>query len=88
MPVVSQFYGIIVRMNYNENTKHNKPHLHAYYAEFKAIFDFEGNILEGKFPIKQRKMLEVWINIHKEELEVLWKTMRFHNDFFKINPLQ
>ena len=88
MPIVSQFYGIIVRMNFNEDTKHHKAHLHAYYAEYKAVFDFNANILEGYFPNKQKKMLEVWNSIHKEELEALWKTMRTHNDFFKINPLQ
>ena len=88
MPVVSQFYGIVIKMHFNESTQHNKPHLHAYYAEFKASFDFDGNILEGNFPIKQRKMIDVWINIHREELEALWKTMRNYNEFFKINPLQ
>ena len=50
MPVVSQFYGIIITMYYNENTKHNLPHIHTEYAEFDAIFDLEGKLLDGKMP--------------------------------------
>ena len=88
MPIVSQFYGIIITMYFNENTKHNLPHLHSEYAEFDAIFDFDGKILKGKLPLKQRKMVEVWISLHKEELNSLWKSMREYNDFFKIDPLK
>lgn len=88
MPIVSQFYGIIVTMYYSESDQHKKPHFHARYAEYKVVSDFDGNILEGQFPIKQRKMLEAWTVLHKEELQSLWITIRNHNDFFKINPLQ
>ncbi len=88
MPIVSQFYGILITMYFNENTKHHLPHLHAEYAEYDAVFDFKGNIIDGKIPNKQRKMIEAWISIHEEELNSLWKTMQIHNEFFKINPLQ
>lgn len=88
MPIVSQFYGILITMYFNENTKHHLPHLHAEYAEYDAVFDFKGNIIDGEIPNKQRKMIEAWISIHEEELNSLWKTMQIHNEFFKINPLQ
>lgn len=88
MPVVSQFYGIVITMYFDENTKHNLPHLHAEYAEYDAVFNFSGEIISGKFPVKQRKMIEVWISIHKDELNSLWNTMHIHNDFFKIDPLK
>ena len=88
MPVVSQFYGIIIAMYFNDNDKHHIPHLHAEYAEYECSFDFKGNLLRGKMPTKQRKMIEVWIALHKEELEALWKVMITHNEFFKIDPLR
>ena len=88
MPVVSQFYGIIISMYFNDSDKHHLPHLHAEYAEFECSFDFQGNLLRGEMPSKQRKMIEVWIALHKEELEALWKAMIAHNDFFKIDPLR
>ncbi len=28
MPIVSQFYGVIVRMYYDDMKHHNMPHLH------------------------------------------------------------
>ena len=88
MPVVSQFYGIIITMYFDENVKHKLPHLHAEYAEFSAVFDFDGNIVTGKMPNKQRKMIEVWISIHADELASLWTIMRTYNEFFKIEPLK
>jgi hypothetical protein len=35
MPVISMFYGIIIRM-YMIDNHHNLPHFHARYAEFEA----------------------------------------------------
>lgn len=28
MPIVSQFYGVIIRMYYDDMKHHNMPHLH------------------------------------------------------------
>lgn len=88
MPIVSQFYGIIITMYFNENTRHNLPHFHAEYAEYDAVFSIDGRIIEGKLPTKQKKMVEVWISIHEEELYALWKSMQEYQEFFKINPLE
>lgn len=88
MPVVSQFYGIVISMYFSDDEKHHLPHLHAVYAEYDGVFDFHGNMIQGKIPSKQRKMIEVWINIHKEELESLWILMKQYNQFFKIDPLK
>ena len=45
MPTISMFYGILIRM-FNTN-EHNPPHFHAYYQEYEALFDLEGNLIEG-----------------------------------------
>lgn len=48
MPIVSLFYGIIIKMFFND---HAPPHFHAEYAEFKAIIDIEQvEIIEGFLP--------------------------------------
>ena len=36
MPIISMFYGIIIRMYLIDNRHHNLPHIHAKYAEFEA----------------------------------------------------
>lgn len=54
MPIISMFYGIVISMYYDE---HNPPHFHAYYGDFKAIFDFDGELLKGEMPKKQQKLI-------------------------------
>lgn len=58
MPTISMFYGIIIRMYY---TDHNPPHIHAYYNEYIASFNFDGNIMDGFIPEKQTKLIKAWI---------------------------
>ncbi len=87
MPIISQFYGIIISLYFNDNNKHSVPHLHVRYNEYKASYDFEGNILNGSIPPKQTKLIEAWIIIHKEELITLWKLMEEEGRIFRIKPL-
>ena len=47
MPVLSRFYGIIIRM-YFQQSEHNPPHFHAIYGEdMAAICIKDGKILES-----------------------------------------
>lgn len=87
MPIISQFYGIIISMYFNDNNNHNLPHIHVRYNEYKASYDFEANVLSGSIPTKQNKLVEAWIIIHKEELITLWKLMEEEGRIFKIKPL-
>lgn len=87
MPIISQFYGIIITMYINE-TKHHLPHIHIRYSDYKEVMDFDGKILSGELPNKQNQMVKTWILIHKEELESLWKLLQDENDYFKIEPLK
>jgi hypothetical protein len=64
------FYGILIRMFYKD---HMPPHFHAEYGDEKAVFDFDGNVIEGQLPANKRKLVEAWIVLHREELDSLWK---------------
>ncbi len=44
MPIISMFYGIIIRLYLIDNKHHNLPHIHAKYAEFEASV----NIVDGE----------------------------------------
>jgi hypothetical protein len=44
VPVVSVFFGIVVRMYYDD---HNPPHIHVEYHDSRAVLDFQGNVLKG-----------------------------------------
>ena len=85
MPTLSMFYGILIRMYYDD---HNPPHIHAIYGDDEACYNFEGEVIEGNFPNKQRKLVEAWIEIHKDELKANWKLAEEGEAFFKIEPLK
>lgn len=85
MPTISMFYGILIRMYYDD---HNPPHIHAIYGNDTACFTFYGEILEGSLPKKQRKLVEAWIEIHRDELNANWKLAQEGETIFKIEPLK
>ena len=37
MPIISMFYGIIIRMFYMGNKEHKLPHIHIEYQDFSAV---------------------------------------------------
>ena len=48
MPTISRFYGITIRMFYND---HPPPHFHVEYGEFKAEMAIETlQVLAGRLP--------------------------------------
>lgn len=86
MPLLSMFYGIILRM-YNNN-EHNPPHFHAYYGDYEAIFSLDGEITGGEMPRKQTRLIQAWTELHKEELAANWKLAINEEPIFKIEPLK
>ena len=42
MPTISMFYGILIRMYWQDNDHHKVPHFHAYYGDNEAVFTFDG----------------------------------------------
>lgn len=75
-------------MYIEEHTKHNLPHIHAEYGEFNAVFDLDGNKLEGELPKKKEHLVVAWIEIHHEDLMADWKLVQKGDQYFKIAPLQ
>lgn len=58
MPTISQFYGIIIRMFFEE---HAPPHFHAQYGEHKAAINILTLELEdGKLPRRALNLVLEW----------------------------
>ena len=88
MPILSMFYGIIIRMYNYDNRKHSLPHIHAEYQDCNAIFNIEtGELIEGSFVDRKTKLVQAWIEIHKEELLADWNIAINGEQIFKIKPL-
>ncbi|MEI7839693.1 MAG: DUF4160 domain-containing protein [Methylococcaceae bacterium] len=89
MPAISMFYGILVLMFFRDNKRHNSPHIHARYQGDEASIAIEnGEVLQGSLPPKQLKMVQVWIDIHKEDLMLDWELAVNGDAPFRIAPLQ
>ena len=88
MPVLCMFYGIIVRMYREIGGKHNMPHIHAEYSGQEVVVALDGTVLEGKLPKSQMKLLDAWMEIHKDDLAANWKLLSNGEQFFRIDPLK
>lgn len=89
MPIISQFYGIIIRIFYKDSQKHHGAHIHIEYNEHSAVYDINTiTIIEGNIPPKQNRLVVAWMEIHKDELLNLWDLSQNYGEFFKIDPLK
>ncbi len=85
MQIISRFFGIVIRMYYNE---HDPPHMHAEYQGSKALFDFYGNMIRGDLKSRTAtKLVREWIDLHLTELEEDWQLAREGKEIKKIAPL-
>jgi len=85
MPEISRFFGIIIRMFYDE---HNPPHFHAEFQGKKSVFDFQGNVLNGSLGSKTAvKLVREWIDHHTDELMADWELARSSKEMMPIEPL-
>ena len=86
MPQISNFFGIIIRMFYNE---HNPPHFHAQYGEYKCSIDIQTlSVIEGRLPARVLGLVVEWAILHKQELMDNWNHIEQQKPLNKIAPLQ
>jgi hypothetical protein len=88
MPRISEFFGIYVYMYWFDNKRHKKPHFHARYAGKYAIFDFNGNCLEGDIGIRASRLISEWTQERKNELIAAWYKAIDGKEIPWITPLQ
>ena len=88
MPLISHFYGILIYIYYEAGGKHHKPHFHAKYAEHEAVYDFDGELLEGQLPRRQSKYVEAWTLRYQDELNAAWVAWQEYGEVIKIDGLR
>ncbi len=89
MPAISMFYGIIVYLYFKDNKQHKRPHIHVKYQEFEVVVSIpEGDVLEGSIPKSKMKLLQAWIEIHRDELVANWELAVSGQQPYKIEPLR
>ena len=83
------FYGVIVYMYFMNNKQHQMPHIHAKYQDNDVVVAIpNGEILEGSIPNSKMKLLQAWIELHKDELIANWQLEVSGQLPYKIEPLK
>ena len=89
MPTISMFYGIVISLYFFDNEKHHIPHIHTKYQGDEAVFAIlDGELIEGKLPSSKQRLVQAWIEIHKEDLLADWGLAIEGEPVFKIDPLR
>ena len=84
MPVIARFYGMVIKM-YFQQAEHNPPHFHVVYGEYIGAFDIQTlKLIEGDLPAKAQALVREWATDHKEALLKIWNTQ----EFVKLPPLE
>ncbi|KYH35450.1 hypothetical protein CLTEP_06260 [Clostridium tepidiprofundi DSM 19306] len=75
MPIITRFYGIIIKMYFND---HLPPHFHAIYGEYNGVFDINTlEMTEGDLPNRAVKLIREWAELHQNELMKIWEKKVF-----------
>lgn len=86
MPIISTFFGIVIRMYYQE---HEPGHFHAEYQGQQATFLFNGSVLAGEIrSANARRLIQDWAIEHRGDLEANWVKMRLGRALDRIRPLE
>ena len=85
MPTICAFYGIVIRMFFNDYTP---PHFHVQYGEFKAEISIETlEVRGGGLPRRALSLVLEWAAVHRAELLKDWELCRKHERPLPIAPL-
>ena len=86
MPLISQFFGILIYMYRDE---HNPPHFHAIYNDYEAeILINPISIRKGKLPKRAQSMVYEWAAENQMLLLEDWERAHNMQDLIKIPPLE
>ena len=74
MPRISEFFGIVIYMYYND---HLPPHFHADYAESEGAYTIETlELLRSELSRRAHKMVIEWASDNRAELRAIWDRAR------------
>ena len=86
MPTISTFFGIFIRMYFDE---HAPAHFHAYYGDHSAVIEIETlQVLKGHLPQRVLGMVLEWASIYRDELLKNWLLAENHKPLRSIPPLE
>lgn len=86
MPVISTFFGIVIRMFYED---HEPIHFHAEYQAERGKFSLDGKMLVGQIRSRTAlRLIRKWAVLHRTELEANWARMKAGRVLERVPPLE
>jgi hypothetical protein len=86
MPEISRFFGIVIKMFYED---HNPPHFHAEYGGEKVLIEIRTlSVFSGGLSPRAMGLVIEWATLHQQELLADWEKARAHEELKEIEPLK
>jgi hypothetical protein len=86
MPTISRFFGIVIRMYFDD---HSPPHFHAGYGREEAEIGIDSlGLLAGRLPPRAWALVVEWAAQHQLELQRNWDLLHSEQSPIQIPPLE
>ena len=86
MPRISEFFGVVIYMYFND---HLPPHFHAEYGGDEALYEIETlRVYRGRLQRRVHNMVIEWADLHRAELMEDWVRARQGQSLLDIEPLE
>jgi hypothetical protein len=86
MPELSRFYGLVIRMFYDE---HPPPHFHVLFGDHAAVVRIDTlEVMKGSLPRRALVMVLEWAMAHRPELRQNWERAAKGEAIETIAPLE
>jgi hypothetical protein len=83
------FYGVVIYLYFFDDERHKMPHIHARFQGSEASFSIlDGAVLAGEIPPAKVRLVQAWIEIHRDELVADWELAVNGLPPFPIDPLR
>ncbi|MDR1453957.1 MAG: DUF4160 domain-containing protein [Candidatus Margulisbacteria bacterium] len=77
---------MVIQMYFADTRRHHKPHIHVIYNKHKATIALDGELLDGKLPVKELRRVLAWIILREDELYAAWNRAVRKESIGKIKP--
>ncbi len=86
MPEIARFFGLIIRMYFDD---HDPPHFHATYAGYEGrVRIAPAGMMDGNLPARPLALAVEWATLHEAELLENWRLARLGKPLASIAPLE
>ena len=85
MPEISRFYGIVIKMFFDD---HHPPHFHSLYGGHEALIAISTlAVIAGNLPPRAMGLVIEWATLHQDALQADWERAKALKPLDKIDPL-